>query len=122
MNKMHGQRYQEKCDSGEVKGCNQHGCPCTARLEGINCVTLQHSEGICLTTYQCLLDANSPDVTADSGKPTDFPARTYMYPSYTTPGTYHTVKLLYDVDNPDEVGSTAVYPPSGLDPCQLCAL
>ena len=46
-----------KRDSGEVKGCNQHRRPCTARLEGLNCVTFQHSEGIRLTTYQCLLDA-----------------------------------------------------------------
>ena len=45
-----------KRDSGEVKGCNQRGRPCTARLEGLNCVKLQHSEGIRLTTYQCLLD------------------------------------------------------------------
>ena len=43
-----------KRDSGEVKDCNQRESFCTARL---NCVTLQHSEGICLTTYQCLFDA-----------------------------------------------------------------
>ena len=49
-------------------------------------------------------------MTADSGKPTGLPAR--AYPSYTAPGTYHTVKLSYGVDNPGEVGSTAVYPPS----------
>ena len=46
-----------KRDSGEVKGCNQRRRLCTARLEGLNCVKLQHSEGIRLTTYQCLLDA-----------------------------------------------------------------
>ena len=33
-----------KRDSGEVKGCNQHGCPCTACLDGLNHVTLQHNE------------------------------------------------------------------------------
>ena len=49
-------------------------------------------------------------MTADSGKPTGLPARAYL--SYTAPGTYHTVKLSYSVDNPGEVGSTAVYPPS----------
>ena len=50
---------------------------------------------------------NSPNVKADSGKPTCLPACTY--PLYTAPGMYHTVKLLYGVDNPGEVGSTAVY-------------
>ena len=49
-------------------------------------------------------------MTADSSKPTGFPAHTY--PSYTAPGMYHTVKLSYGVDNPGEVGSIAVYPPS----------
>ena len=44
-------------------------------------------------------------MTADSGKPTGFPACAY-------PDTHHTVKLSYGVDNPGEVGSTAVYPPS----------
>ena len=53
-------------DYGEVKGCNQRGCPCIARLEGLNCVTLQHSEGIRLTTYQCLLDAILELVRRDS--------------------------------------------------------
>ena len=52
----------------------------------------------------------SLNVTADSGKPTGLPA--HAYPSYTAPGTYHTVKLSYGVDNPGEVRSTAVYPPS----------
>ena len=47
-------------------------------------------------------------MTADSGKPTGFPTR--AYPSYTAPGVYHTAKLTYGVDNPGEVGSTAVYP------------
>ena len=63
---------------------------------------------------------NSPDVTADSGKPTGFSAR--AYPSYTAPGMYHTVKLSYSVDNLGEIGSTAarVYSFAILDLCQLC--
>ena len=53
----------------------------------------------------------SLDVTADSGKPTGLPA--CAYPLYTAPGIHHAVKLRYGgVDNPGEVGSTAVYPPS----------
>ena len=52
----------------------------------------------------------SLDVTADSGKPKGLPAR--AYPLYTAPGIHHTVKLRYSVDNPGEVRSTAVYPPS----------
>ena len=52
----------------------------------------------------------SLDVTADSGKPTGLPAR--AYPPYTAPGMHHVMKLRYGVDNPGEVGSTAVYPPS----------
>ena len=100
-----------KCDSGEVKGCNQCGCPCTACTNGLNCVTLQHNEEIHWTTYQCLLDAilESPDGTADSGEPTGLP--TCAYPSYIAPGMHHTVKLWYGIDNQREVGSTAVYPP-----------
>ena len=43
-------------------------------------------------------------------KPTGLPTR--AYPSYTAPGMYRTMKLLYNVDNPGKVGSTAVYPPS----------
>ena len=73
--------------------------------------------------YQCLLDTilelgESFDVTADSGKPTGFPA--CAYPSYTAPVTYHTVKLSYSVDNPGEVGSTAVYPPSWIRVNSVC--
>ena len=49
-------------------------------------------------------------MTADSGKPTDLPARTY--PLYTAPGMHYAVKLSKDVDNLGEVGSAAVYPPS----------
>ena len=60
-------------------------------IEGLNCVTLQHSKGICLTTYQCLLDAilELARHEADSGKPTGFSARANS--SYTAPGMYHTV-------------------------------
>ena len=64
-------------------------------------------------TYQCLLDAiiwNSPRLTADSGKPTGLLAHAYL--PYTAPGMYHTMKLQYSIDNPDEIMSTAVYPPS----------
>lgn len=32
--------------SGKVKVCNQHGCPCTACLDNLNCVILQHNEGM----------------------------------------------------------------------------
>ena len=46
-----------KHDSGGVKGCNQRGCPCTARVDGLNRVKLQRNEGIRWTTFQCLLDA-----------------------------------------------------------------
>ena len=52
---------------------------------------------------------NLPDVKADSGEPIGLPA--HAYPSYTDPGTYHTVKPWYSIDNLGEVGSTAVYPP-----------
>ena len=33
-------------DSDEVKGCNNCGRPCTARLDGLNHVILQHNEEI----------------------------------------------------------------------------
>ena len=46
-----------KHDSGVVKGCNQRGHPCTAHVDGLNRVKLQHNEGIRWTTFQCLLDA-----------------------------------------------------------------
>ena len=49
-------------------------------------------------------------MTADSGKLTGFPA--CVYPLYTAPDTDHTVELLYGIDNPGEVGFTAMYPPS----------
>ena len=52
---------------------------------------------------------NLPDVKADSGEPIGLPA--HAYPSYTDPGTYHTVKPWYSIDNLGEVGSTAVYLP-----------
>ena len=50
-------------------------------------------------------------MTADSSEPTGLPAHAYP-PPYTAPGMHHTVKLRYGVDNPGEIGSTAVYPPS----------
>ena len=53
---------------------------------------------------------NSLDVAADSGKPTGLLARTYTL--YIAPGMHYTVKFRYIVDNPGEVRSTAVYPPS----------
>ena len=49
-------------------------------------------------------------MTADSGEPMGLP--THMYSLYTALDMHHTVKLGYGVDNPGEVGSTAVYPPS----------
>ena len=48
-------------------------------------------------------------MTADSGKPTGLLAHTYMYLSYTAPGTYRIVKR--GIDNFGEVGSSAVYQP-----------
>ena len=59
MNYMGGdiQNTNIERDSGEVKGCNQRGRPCTACVDGLNCVKLQHNEGIRWTTFQCLLDA-----------------------------------------------------------------
>ena len=101
-----------QCDSCEVKGCNQQGHLCTARLDGLNRVTLQHNKGIRWTIYQCLLDAIlelTLYVTADSGKPTGLPA--HAYSSYTAPGMYHTAILWYGVGNPGKVGSITVYPP-----------
>ena len=41
---------------------------------------------------------------------TGLPAR--AYPLYTAPGIHHAMKVRYSIDNPVEVGSTAVYPPS----------
>ena len=41
------QNVDFKRDSGEDKGCNQRGRPCTARVDGLNRVKLQHNEGIC---------------------------------------------------------------------------
>ena len=41
-------------DSNKVKGCSKHGCPCIARLDGINRDILRHNEGIWRNTYHCL--------------------------------------------------------------------
>ena len=43
-------------DSSEVKRCSKYGHPCIARLDGLNRVILQHSEGIWYTSYHCLGD------------------------------------------------------------------
>ena len=40
-------------DPVEVKHCSDYGHSCTARLDGLNCVLLQHSEGIWCTRYHC---------------------------------------------------------------------
>ena len=88
---------------GDIQNTDlQHDSTCTARLDGLNRDLLRHNEGIWRNT--------SHDVTADSGKPIGLPAR--AYPLYTAPGMHHAVKVRYGVDNPGEVGSTAVFPPS----------
>ena len=53
---MHGSDIDFKRDSDEVKGWNQRGCLCTARLDSIYRVILQHNKGIQWTTCQFLVD------------------------------------------------------------------
>ena len=111
-----------KRDSGEVKGCNQRGRPCTARLEGPSCVTLQHSEGIRLTTYQL------PFRRHFGTRPTrqlilaslQASLHAHTRPPYTALGMYHTMKFSYGVDNPGEFELTADGISAILDLCQLC--
>ena len=43
-------------DSGGVKHCSKYRHSCTARLDGLNRVLLQHNEGIWCTHYHCLGD------------------------------------------------------------------
>ena len=91
---MCGQQYPEHRLSGEIKGCNLCGHPCTARLDGLNHVKLWH---------------NPPDVTADSSEPIQASLHTHtsriQLQVRITPWNFW-----YGVDNPGEVGSTAVYP------------
>ena len=103
-------------DSDNVKGCSKRRHPCTARLDGLNRDILWHNKGIWQSTYQCLYRCHfgprSMWQLADSGEPIGLPARAYLLPLYTVPGMHHAVKVRYGVDNPGEVGSTAVFPPS----------
>ena len=98
-------------DSNEVKVCNQCGCPCTARLDSLNRVILQHNEGIQWTTYQCRWDASLELAWHDS-------RFWHAYrPLCTRIPLVHSSRYVshcetYGVDNPGEVRSTAVYPPS----------
>ena len=110
---MCGRRYSERNtdfnrDSSGVKGCNQHGCICTARqgsVDGLNHLKLRHNEEIWWTTYQCLLDTILKLILHDS-----WFQRAYC-PPYTCIQFQVCITLWnwYGIDNLGEVRSTAVY-------------
>ena len=100
-------------DSNKVKDCSKCGYPCTARLNSLNRDILRHNKGTWWNTYQYLYRHHfGPHLTWQLvfGKSTGLPARAYSL--YTAPGMHHIMKLRYGVDNPGEVGFTAVYLPS----------
>ena len=89
--------------SGEVKGCNQCGCTCTARLDGLNHVMIQHNERNLVKNLPVPFRRHfkiSPAWQLISAS-----LQASLHLPYTALGTYHTMKLRYGEDNPDEVRS-----------------
>ena len=99
-------------DSNKVKGCSKRGRPCTACLDGLNRDILQHNEGIWWNTYHCFIDVILDLTWRDSWFWQAYRPLACAYPLCTAPGMHHAMKLWYGIDNPGEVGSTAVYLPS----------
>ena len=104
-------------DSNKVKGRSKRRRPFSACL---NRDILWHNEGIWRNIYHCFIDTILDLARCDSWVWHAYrPPCTRISP-YTAPGMHHIVKLRYGVDNPCEVGSTAVYLPSWIHVNSVC--
>ena len=72
----------------DPKRCSKYGHPCTARLDGLNRVLPQHSEGIWCTRYHCLGDTILKLDQFDSQFQQTYQASLHEH-TCTTPGTQH---------------------------------